>query len=142
MIALRAIGSTMAGLRTILAANLRKHRRTLGISQAALAEKADISTNYVAMIELERKFPSPEMLERLAAALEIEPQELFDMPPSPAGELYTLGEAVLGDLREQLGIAVNRAVEETVRKVAAEHLKKLEKGVLSRGGPRPPGDGG
>ncbi|GHV87175.1 hypothetical protein AGMMS50255_4710 [Spirochaetia bacterium] len=38
------------------------------------------------MIELEKKFPSPEMPERLAAALEIDPVELFSMPPIPGGD--------------------------------------------------------
>jgi transcriptional regulator with XRE-family HTH domain len=37
------------------------------------------------MIELEKKFPSPEMLEKLAAALEIDPPELFAMPPPRQG---------------------------------------------------------
>jgi transcriptional regulator with XRE-family HTH domain len=77
---------------------MKKRRRILGISQAKLARKAGISTQFVAMIELEKKFPSPEMLERLAAALEIDPPELFSMPPSPAGTLRKLHEAVLADI--------------------------------------------
>jgi hypothetical protein len=34
---------------------------------------------------LEKNILSPEMLERLAAALKIDPPELFSMPPVPGG---------------------------------------------------------
>jgi transcriptional regulator with XRE-family HTH domain len=105
---------------------MKEKRRILGISQAKLAEKADTSTQYVAMIELEKKFPSPEMLERLAAALEIDPTELFSMPPSPAGTLKKLHTAVLADIEEAAGAAVEQAVKEAVRGVIAKHLKELE----------------
>ncbi|MFP3042795.1 helix-turn-helix transcriptional regulator [Treponema primitia] len=117
----------MAKLREILALNMKEKRRILGISQAKLAEKADTSTQYVAMIELEKKFPSPEMLERLAAALEIESPELFSMPPSPAGTLKKLHVAVLTDIEEAAVTAVEQAVKGAVRGVIAEYLKKLEK---------------
>ncbi|MDR0561540.1 MAG: helix-turn-helix domain-containing protein [Spirochaetaceae bacterium] len=40
----------------------------MGFSQAKLAEKANTATTYIAMIELEKKFPSVEMLERIAGA--------------------------------------------------------------------------
>ncbi|GHV74546.1 hypothetical protein AGMMS49940_18480 [Spirochaetia bacterium] len=116
----------MTRLRAILARNMKEKRRVLGISQAKLAGKADTSTQYVAMIELEKKFPSPEMLERLAAALEINPPELFSMPPSPAGTLNTLHKAVLADIEQAAGAAVTQAVKEAVGRVIAVHLKGLE----------------
>jgi transcriptional regulator with XRE-family HTH domain len=116
----------MTRLREILAFNMREKRRILGISQAKLARKAGISTHFIAMIELEKKFPSPEMLERLAAALEIDPPELFSMPPSPAGTLRKLHEAVLADIEQAAGAAVEQAVKEAVRRVIAEHVKGLE----------------
>jgi transcriptional regulator with XRE-family HTH domain len=116
----------MTRLRAILALNMKEKRRVLGISQAKLAERADTSTQYVAMIELEKKFPSPEMLERLAEALEIDPPELFSMPPSPAGTLRKLHEAVLADIEQAAGAAVEQAAREAVQRVVAEHLKGLE----------------
>jgi transcriptional regulator with XRE-family HTH domain len=116
----------MNKLRQLLAYNMKEKRRILGISQAKLAEKADTSTQYVAMIELEKKFPSPEMLERLAAALEIDPPELFSMPPTPAGTLRKLHEAVLTDIEQAVGEAVEQAAREAVERVIAEHLKELD----------------
>jgi transcriptional regulator with XRE-family HTH domain len=67
----------MTSLRHILATNIKERRYVLGISQAKLAEAANIATTYIAMIEIERKFPSVDVLERIARALEIDPTELF-----------------------------------------------------------------
>ena len=118
----------MTRLRAILAFNMKEKRRVLGISQAKLARKAGISTHFIAMIELEKKFPSPEMLERLAEALEIDPPELFSMPPTPAGTLKKLHQEVLTDIEAAASAAVEQAVKEAVRRVIAEHIQELEGG--------------
>jgi transcriptional regulator with XRE-family HTH domain len=116
----------MANLRQLLALTMKKRRRDLGLSQARLAEKADTSTQYIAMIELTRKFPSPEMLERIAAALEIDAPELFSLPPSPAGTLRRLHETVLADIEQAVGEALEQTIKETVGKVIAAKLKDLK----------------
>ncbi|MDA8411190.1 MAG: helix-turn-helix transcriptional regulator [Treponema sp.] len=58
-------------LRFALARNLKERRHLLRISQAELAERADISPGYVGEIEIARKFPTPEILENLANSLEV-----------------------------------------------------------------------
>jgi transcriptional regulator with XRE-family HTH domain len=91
----------MASLRTVLAQNMKKQRRILGITQAQLAERVNTSTNYIALIETEKKFPKPEMLERIAAALEIDPTALFAAEIRPLAEAETLAKVhkqVLGDI--------------------------------------------
>jgi transcriptional regulator with XRE-family HTH domain len=90
----------MTSLREILAGNLKKYRRINGISQAKLAEKADITTQYIAMIEVSRKFPSPEMLDRIAEALNIEAYQLFEAPPSPENALERLHQDIRGDMKQ------------------------------------------
>ncbi|MHB9295756.1 hypothetical protein PilKf_01504 [Pillotina sp. SPG140] len=67
----------MTGMREILARNFKINRQKLGLTQEQLAEKADVSTHYIAMIETCNKYPKPEMLERLAKALAVEPHQLF-----------------------------------------------------------------
>jgi len=110
------------GIKELLALNLKEKRRILGLSQAKLARKANTSTHTIAMIELCRNFPSPDMLERLAAALEVEPQELFSMPPYLAGAINAFRQEVLADLEQ--------ALKETVQRVIAAHLEALEENVL------------
>jgi transcriptional regulator with XRE-family HTH domain len=67
----------MTNIRDVLAKNMRAYRIALGFTQAQLAEKVNTSTHYIGMIETRNKFPSPEMLERIAAALEIDTIDLF-----------------------------------------------------------------
>ncbi|MCL2276629.1 MAG: helix-turn-helix transcriptional regulator [Treponema sp.] len=82
-------------LRHILATNIRNHRHLLGYSQAKLAEIANIAPAYVAMIELEKKFPSDNVLERIAKALNIDPTELFSKTCYPVEEVRILHKSVL-----------------------------------------------
>jgi transcriptional regulator with XRE-family HTH domain len=70
-------GGKMTSLRHVLALNIKKRRHSLGFSQAKLAEKVNTAPTYIAMIELEKRSPSFEMLERIAEALDIDPPELF-----------------------------------------------------------------
>ena len=42
-----------------------------------MAERVDTATNYISAIEAGRRFPSVEMLEKIALALEIDTPELF-----------------------------------------------------------------
>jgi transcriptional regulator with XRE-family HTH domain len=76
---------------------MKERRRALGLSQAKLAEKVNLAPTYIAMIELEKKFPSVEVLERIAAALDMDAPELFSMRSYPAELLNKLHEAVLAD---------------------------------------------
>ena len=67
----------MTNLRELLAQNIKKYRKTRGFSQENLAEKAKISTTHIGMIEIGKKFPSVELLERIADSLGIDTPELF-----------------------------------------------------------------
>jgi len=116
----------MTNLKQLLAFNIKQNRRRLGISQARLAEKAKASTQYIAMIELGRKFPSVEMLERLAVALEIDSVNLFSPPPFPEGTLRELQTAVLADLEKAIAKSVGKAVQDTVSSVIAKYAMETK----------------
>jgi transcriptional regulator with XRE-family HTH domain len=86
---------------------MKAQRHILGITQAQLAERVNTSTNYIALIECERKFPSLEMLERIASALEIEAIALFSTKTyyQPAGGILAkLQEQILSDISEDISI--------------------------------------
>jgi len=71
----------MMKLRTILAENIKAFRSELGLSQLKLAALVDTAPNYIAMIEAGKRFPTDTMLEKIAAALQREPFELFSITP-------------------------------------------------------------
>jgi transcriptional regulator with XRE-family HTH domain len=97
-------------LRDVLANNLKLNRRKCGISQATLAEKAGISTQYIGMIELSRQFPTPEVLERIAGALSIEAYELFAVSPSLENSMERLRQDIMGEIRQVVGEAIEEAL--------------------------------
>jgi transcriptional regulator with XRE-family HTH domain len=98
------------GLKRVFIKNLKNYRKTRGLSQMKLAELCDSSTSYIGQIEIGNKFPSIEMIEKLAAALNVQPHLLFfdpaapgscDEPPAQRG--YVMPEAVKNDLLKLTG---------------------------------------
>ena len=99
-------------IQEIFAKNLRENRRKCGFTQVQLAEKADISTHYLAMVGLTRYIPRVEIIERLAKVLNVEIYELFMVPLSPAMELKKLQESLIADLRDIVKESVDEAFEQ------------------------------
>jgi transcriptional regulator with XRE-family HTH domain len=88
---------------------MKDQRHILGITQAQLAEKVNTSTHYIGMIENEKKFPTPEMLERIAAALEVDAPVLFSTKSYPSPETGTLAkfqDQVLNDISEVISYRI------------------------------------
>ena len=101
----------MPNIREILAQNLKENRRKLGITQPELAERAGLSTHYLGMIEIARKFPAADVLDRLAAALDIAPNELFSVAVSPERAIEQLQEEILNNLDQAIEHALDKAFE-------------------------------
>jgi transcriptional regulator with XRE-family HTH domain len=109
----------MENIRQILAKNMKEYRRKRGYSQVKLAEQADVSAQYIAMIEMCNKFPKPEMLERLAAALEIETHQLFAVSTTPEEALLLLRQDIVNEMTQvatNMERVVAKAIEETLDK--------------------------
>ena len=70
------MGKTMT-FQELFITNLKDFRKTRKISQSKLAELCESTQAYIAEIEVGKKFPSPDMIERIASALEIESYCLF-----------------------------------------------------------------
>jgi len=61
----------------MLGEELRKAREKAGISQEELAHRADISRQYVSLLELDKKSPTVDVLMRLCAAMDISAGEVI-----------------------------------------------------------------
>jgi transcriptional regulator with XRE-family HTH domain len=79
---------------------------------------AEVSTHYIGLLETSRKFPSAEMIHKLATALDIDPTELF------AKDL----DLVELDRRSQLNAwhKILSALSSVLNEFATTEIKKLE----------------
>ena len=57
---------------------LREFRHQRGLSQDELADRMDLSTPYISMLESGKRYPSIEMLIRIAVALDVRPGAILD----------------------------------------------------------------
>ena len=64
-------------LRAVFIENIKKYRKENKMSQMVLAERCETSTSYIGEIEIGKKFPSIEMVQKIADALDIPPYKLF-----------------------------------------------------------------
>ena len=101
----------MTNIRDILAQNMKAYRNAYGFSQAKLAEKVDTSTHYIGMIETKKNFPSPEMLERIAAALGIDTVDLFSTEKNLPKAIKASRRAALKDIK----ILVGRFIDDKLK---------------------------
>ncbi|MDR2601768.1 MAG: helix-turn-helix domain-containing protein [Spirochaetaceae bacterium] len=106
----------MTNIRDVLASNLKKFRQARGWSQAFLAEKAETSTNYIGMLENTVKFPSSEMIQKLALALGVDPTDLFLKEIDPLSSMKNYQKAALEDVYELLGRLISEKIQELEEK--------------------------
>lgn len=90
---------------------MKAYRGAAGLSQAKLAEKVETSAHYIGMIETKNNFPSPEMMERIAAALGIDTIDLFSTEKALPEAIKTYRQAALKDIQGLMG----RFIEEKLR---------------------------
>ena len=70
-------------LRSILGKGIRFYRQQRQLSQAALAEKSNISITFLSNIERGIKYPTSDTLSAIANSLGVEASELFRHDHSP-----------------------------------------------------------
>jgi transcriptional regulator with XRE-family HTH domain len=67
------------------------------------------------MIEVSRKFPTPEVLDRIAGALNIKTWQLFAVPPSPEDVMERLHQSIVKDIDQVVAEAVKKAIVENFK---------------------------
>ena len=90
------------------------------MTQEGLADKLSTSTQYIGQIEQKNKFPSAEMLERLAAALEIDSPQLFSMTSFTDEAIKRFREGVKTDMETALAAALEKAIDQTFEARSSE----------------------
>jgi transcriptional regulator with XRE-family HTH domain len=98
-------------VKATLGKNIKFLRTQRDFTQAVLAEKADISIIFLSSIERGTKYPKPDILARIANALEVEVFELFkgDLVPFDGKELIT---RLSEDIITKVNVALKNAFKE------------------------------
>jgi transcriptional regulator with XRE-family HTH domain len=104
-----------AELRRVLSANIKHYRGLRGWSQVKLAEKIDISTNFLADIEIGRSWVSPSTLTKLANIFQIEVYELFKPEKTPQNETKDALKSLVNDI----SVTFEHSLHEISRKYLA-----------------------
>ncbi len=109
---MEALRKGMQTVNDILADNMRKARKNLGLSQLDLAVQSGLSIGYIGDLEAGKKFPSGRTIELLCDALHVRPYQLFLEEPEtrPAPDRYQLLTSLRNELREKLGAEVDDLV--------------------------------
>lgn len=135
-------------LRKIFIDNLKKIRREKKFSQMKIAELCETSTSYIGEIEIGKKFPSVEMIEKLATALNIKAYELFmenysqtDVATIKITPITTIDNAVKNndDLFSYLNRSdeTNEILSPKERRFAKEIAKELAKELINNNNLKP-----
>jgi len=98
----------MNPIQKILGDNLRFYRQKQKLTQKTLAEKSDLSPNFIGQIERGIKFPSPDKIEALARALAIESFQLF----TPNPDQYDRAQPYLEQYKEIVAEATRAVIRE------------------------------
>lgn len=80
----------------LMAKRISSIRKEKGLTQAKLAEKANLTNNYISNIETQHSIPSLETLVKICAALEVTPNDLL------LGTVQTSSEYLLQESVEML----------------------------------------
>jgi transcriptional regulator with XRE-family HTH domain len=101
-------------LKQIFVQNLKAFRKKEGLSQMKLAEYCGTAHSYIGEIEVGRKFPSMDLIEKIAKILRIEPYLFFKSKT---------GNSTLFDI-EQINVRMPHSLKKQLQKQVKAHIKK------------------
>ena len=94
-----------------------------------LAEYCDTATSYIGDIEIGRRFPSMEMIEKMAAILRIEAYHLFKEPKNDNdnSEIDTLFPPLPNSMKKQIGTQIKTQIDHSASEILKEINEILNK---------------
>jgi transcriptional regulator with XRE-family HTH domain len=101
---------------------MKEFRKKEGISQMKLAEYLNTSPTYIGEIEVGKKFPSMDMIEKIAAILKIAPYHFLidrtaENTEQNAENIYPkIPRSMQNEIRRQLDFSIDELIRETFEK--------------------------
>lgn len=88
----------MVNIKNLFGRKIKEYRKKKNLTLAQLAEMVNVDDKHISCIESGKNFPSPDLIERFATSLEVEPKDLF--------EFYHLQDT--GDLKSDIITMLNK----------------------------------
>jgi transcriptional regulator with XRE-family HTH domain len=76
------------------------------------------------MVEIAKKFPTPEMLDKLAEALDIETVQLFDVSATPEGILLHLEQSIISNIEHIVSVTIKQTLSNELISYEVKNTKK------------------
>ena len=109
-------------LKNVFISNMKEFRKKEGISQMKLAEYCNTSPTYIGEIEVGKKFPSMDMIEKIALILKIKPYHFFidhteqNNDINPENIYPKLPRSMQNEIRSELSFSINELIRNTLEK--------------------------
>ena len=85
--------------------NIKRIRKEKGITQEQLSEACNTATSYIGLMEIYKNVPKLSTIERIALALDVEPQVLFqksELDAETEQKIEKIKNAVMGAVEREL----------------------------------------
>ena len=114
-------------LKQIFIRNLKEFRKKEGLSQMKLAEHCNTATSYIGDIEIGRRFPSMEMIEKMADVLRIEPYQFFKNRNDNTSDTENLFPRLPNSMKKQIATQIKTQVDRSTSEILSEVSDILSK---------------
>jgi transcriptional regulator with XRE-family HTH domain len=109
-------------LKQIFIRNLKELRKKEGFSQMKLAEYCNTAPSYIGDIEIGRRFPSMDMIEKMADILRIEPYRFFknqtDNNANPDTE--NIFPRLPNSMKKQIATQIKTQIDQSTSEILSE----------------------
>jgi transcriptional regulator with XRE-family HTH domain len=104
----------MTDIQSVLARNMKILRAKAGLTQENLAEKSGLTPSYIGAVEIGKRYPKPDTLERIAEALGVDTPELFT---ARAIQILPVSNVSLENLKQAIIQGITGVVETKIDKL-------------------------
>jgi len=116
-------------LKQVFIQNLKRFRKNEGLSQMKLAECCNTATSYIGDIEIGRRFPSIDLIERMAHVLRIEPYHFFknQTDNNSVSDTESLFPRLPNSMKKQIKTQIKIQIDHSTSEIISEINEILNK---------------
>lgn len=103
---------TLIDIPKLFGGNLRRLRKSRNLTQTQLAEMLDVTQKHLSVIETGTQFVSAPLIAKIAAALQVEPAELFGGASSEARIVNAVSTRIINLINPKFELMARKIVDD------------------------------